>query len=306
MGKPGLKRIVVAVKPRGHGAALPLERARLLARAFDAEVALAGCVHDALIAFGLAGRAEAARAAQQRLIERERERLEGLAQPLRASGVRVEVRALWHTPVYEGILRAVHEWEADLLVVGAHEPRPVPHTVLLDTDWQLIRLCPCPLLLVKAKAGEPYSTVLAAVDPLHRHAEPDGLDNLVLDAARTLSRALGARLRAVHAYPDPARFALARAIEVEPGLWYGTDDIENAHRRALTELVSYHGVTVDEIDFSAGDAVPVITEVVEQRHVDLLVVGALKRGVLRQATLGSTAEWLAAEAACDVLLVKPP
>jgi hypothetical protein len=92
--------------------------------------------------------------------------------------LRVEVRALWHSPVYEGILRAVHEWEADLLIVGAHEPRPVPHTVLLDTDWQLIRLCPCPLLLVKAKAGEPYSTVLAAVDPLHRHAEPDGLDNL--------------------------------------------------------------------------------------------------------------------------------
>ncbi len=91
---------------------------------------------------------------------------------LREDGITVHVRVVWGTPVFEAILQELREWRADLLVLGVHEPRPVPHTVLLDTDWQLIRLCPCPLLIAKSATPSPWRTVLAAVDPLHRHAEP--------------------------------------------------------------------------------------------------------------------------------------
>ena len=83
-------------------------------------------------------------------------------------------------PVYQGILDEVTRSQADLLVVGVHEPGRAPHTRLTDIDWQLMRLCPCPLLLVRHLNESPYyGAVLAAVDPLQEHAEPEGLDEAV-------------------------------------------------------------------------------------------------------------------------------
>ena len=218
MKTPRIRRVLVAVKPFGHSASVAVARARLFAEHTAAEVALLGCVPDVGLGTGIGaglgtelawGDPAMLETLERAWAERAREALEELAQPLKYLGKRLTILARAHSPVYEGILEEVASWQADLLVVGVHEPTPLPHTRLTDTDWQLIRLCPCPLLLARDPALARYGTVLAAVDPLPRHGEPPGLDRMILETAHDIADAFAARLCTATAFPESSSPAAA-------------------------------------------------------------------------------------------------
>jgi len=296
------QKILVAIKPWERGLPLAAAHARQLAQSVGAEIGLVATVFDAAVAAGRERGESAARMTQERTLAAARVELERLAGSMRDWGARVTTRAVWGVPAYETILAAAAEWQADLLVVGAHEPETL-HTRLTDTDWQLMRRVRCPLLLVKSASFTGYRTILAAVDPLHVHDEPMGLDRAVLDAGRSFARAFGSTLRAVYAYPGEAAFDLASAVEVAPGVLYGAENVAALHRRAVGELAEQFGIAAAEVDLVAGKAAEVVIETVEKRRAELVVVGEPQRRGAFAAAFSSTAELIAGEVACDVLIV---
>jgi nucleotide-binding universal stress UspA family protein len=259
-------------------------------------------VFDASVAVGRERGDAKAMTRGERMIGAARVELERLAQSMREWGASVTTKVVWEVAAYTGILSATREWHADLVVVGVHEQRP-PHTRLTDTDWQLMRLVPCPLLLVKDPVFDGYRTIVAAVDPLHSHAEPYGLDRAVLATARAFARAFGSTLRVVNAHLGAAAFELASAVEVTPGVFYGAENVRALHERAVTELVDQYGVAPAEIDLVEGRPAEAIIDTAVARHAQLVVVGAPQRRGRLAAVVGSTAEAVAAEAPCDVLVV---
>jgi universal stress protein E len=300
-----LKRILVAVKPWQRGLPLAASHARQLAQLAGAQVQLLGTVFDAGAAVGSDRGEPAGRIARDRALAAARVDLERLAGSLRDWGANVTTKVVWGVPVYDGILAAAREWRADLVVVGTHEPETL-HTRLTDTDWQLMRRTECPLLLVKSSSFGGYRTVVAAVDPLHAHEEPYGLDRAVLDAGRVIARACGSTLRAVYAYPGRAAFDLVSAVEVTPGVFYGAENVEAVHKRAVNELAEQFGIAATEVDLVEGSAPTAIIDIVAKRRAELVVVGMPRRRGAFAAAVGSTAELVVTDAACDVLIVPTP
>jgi universal stress protein E len=297
-----LQKIMVAIKPWERGLPLAGNHARQLAQPSGARIELVSSVFDAAIAARRDRGESGAAKTHDRAISVARVELERLAGSMRDWGAEVTTRVVWGTPPYEAILAAANDWQADLLVVGAHE-RPTLHTRLTDTDWQLMRRTRCPLLLVKSPTFSGYRTILAAVDPLHAHDEPEGLDRAVLAAGRCVARALGSTLRAVYAYPGAEAFALASAVEVVPGMFYGTENVAALHRRAVDELVAEYGIGASEVDLVEGSAADAIVDVAARRRAELVVVGVTRRSGLAATLLGQTAEQVAGSVPCDVLIV---
>lgn len=297
-----LKRILVAVKPWQRGIPLAAAHARQLAQAADAQLRVVGTVFDATIDAGLGSGEPAARSARDRALQAAGADLERLARPLRDWGASVTTKVVWMVPPYEGILAAAREWQADLIVVGIHE-HDLLRTRLTDTDWQLMRRAVRPLLLVNSPTFRGYRTIVAAVDPLHAHDEPYGLDRAVLDAGRSIAAACGSTLRAVYAYPGREAFALKSAVEVAPGVLYGAENVEEIHRRAVGELAEQFGIAGEQVDLVVGSAPEAIVDIAEKRHADLVVVGAVRRHGAIAAAIGSTAEHIVGAVSCDVLVV---
>lgn len=302
-----IERILIAAKPSKQTPPLAVPHALSLAQSFNAEIMLMSYVADspAAAAFSGADPAEPMPRPHGKAAGA-LDRLEQLAQPLRDAGVSVTTSVSTRSPAYRGILEAADDWQADLVVAGVHESRLAPHRRLTETDWELMRLCPCPLLLTREPNTESYGMILAAVDPLRDHAEPEGLDNAVLGAADEFRRAFHATLSIANVYPNPEDYEIVSAVQVEPGIFYGTENIEEAHRSAVRALVRECGiVNADEV-FLAGEPSAGIARIAAERKTDLIVMGSLKRGRIEATVLGSTAETVVADASCDVLLVKPP
>jgi nucleotide-binding universal stress UspA family protein len=295
------QRVVVAIKPWQRGLPLAATRALEFAQSIDSEILLVSVVFDSIVARGLQGAHALELVSKSRLIEEQRLELETVAQLLRDWRATVAVRVVWGAVAHREILRVVHEWQADLLVVGAHEQRSALHTSLTDTHWQLMQTCSCPLLLVKDSTPDRYRTVLAAVDP--SRAMSGAMDRDVLKAAQRFAAALRCQVRAVHVFPDPARFSIVSTVEVSPGVFYGMENVAELHQRAVEQLVSEYDIDPGHADICPGEPAAVIIQLMMERDVRLVVLGLSRHSLLEQLVLGSITQAVTVESRCDVLLI---
>lgn len=227
-------------------------------------------------------------------------KLERHAQELRQRGIDAQSIVVWEEPAYEAIVRAAIRDNVDLVIAGPHaaSSRQAGWT-LRHTDWQLLRLCPRPLLLVRSAASpNGKGCVLAALDPTHLNDKPAALDRLLLQWGASMAGVSGAELHAIHSIPA-ASYALG---ETSPE---AREKIKRRTQRKLAAEVKQSQVPVAHMHVVSGNPEAAIPRTVEQRKANLLVMGAISRRGLQRLVIGDTAERIIHAVACDLLIVKP-
>lgn len=223
--------------------------------------------------------------------------LRDLAARARADGAAGVEEALVRGRDYEMLIEEARKSSADVIVIGTHRPSSVMQDMLGTTADRVLRHGGFPLLLVRQKAAGPYGSILVAVDfsAASRHA-------LEL-AVRWFPKA---RITALTAYGASRRTLLGEDREAREA---GAETRRLALKGFLAEVAQATGPAFDagRIDpaVERGWAEEVILRAVEERKPDLVVVGTHARGGVQHAVLGSVAEWVLAEAPCDVLGVPP-
>jgi universal stress protein E len=225
---------------------------------------------------------------QQEIIEsairQRRERLRKIASGLRSSDA-VDCVVHWDYPAHEAIVREVLKVEPDLVVTGSHRRGRLARLVLANTDWELIRTCPCPVWFVRSPKLSRSPRLLVAVDPRHAHAKPARLDDRLLAAARASTHQLDGRISIVHAYEVPA--------SVVPI----TQAVQRLARRCAIDAA--------DTFISEGSPANVVAARVRQLESDVLVMGAVSRSVPSGPVIGNTAERVIDQVDCDVFVIKP-
>ena len=142
-------------------------------------------------------------------------------------------------PPYEAIIRKAQRISADLLVVENHHGtgRHPARWLLAYTDWELLRLCPIPVLLVKNRQLYHRPRVLAAIDPSHAYAKPSNLDRQILRAGAQLVHALHGELHALHAFIPGVPVVPAMPDGPMLDVAAGRDELEREARRKLERAV---------------------------------------------------------------------
>ena len=130
---------------------------------------------------------------------RQRE-LEKLAGILRKEGIEVSCTVVTSDSLTESITRRLKQAPADLVAIEAHRHHLYARWFLLHSDFDLIRHCPVPLLIVKGSQRARRRPILAAIDPWHQNDKPASLDGRIVDAARSIAELESAPLHSAHAY----------------------------------------------------------------------------------------------------------
>jgi universal stress protein E len=301
-----IRRILVAIKEQKHRTLPAVAKAAQLARAMDATIELFHGIDTPVFAaaYMYSGRSltELERDTRQRYLAA----LERHAEALRKSGIKVTVSADWDFPAHEAIVRRAIRSKSDLIVAEPHAGRRLAPWLLHLTDWELLRLSPVPVLLVKSARPYRRPVVVASIDPGHMYSKPAKLDREILQAAGLVSEALRGTLHVMHAYvttpvvamaPDVISADLAGALESE-----ALTRARTAFDRALT-AVKVPSARCHLIGRTPADA---IQQVARNTHCAIMVMGAVSRAGLKRVFIGNTAERVLDRLACDVLVVKPP
>jgi universal stress protein E len=236
--------------------------------------------------------------------------LEDTADQLRDRGLAIETHVHWDNPLYRGIVSRVEESSPDMVVKDTHYHSALRRALFTNTDWNLIRSCPAPLLLAKPGSWKKDPCIVAALDPGHRGDKPAALDHDILDYAQLVAGVADGELHAVHAFFPAALLAATTGVPglpVVPGA-PGSEIIETERRQiteSLAEICRSHGLEPDRVRLEQGFAVELLPRLAETLAADLLVMGAISRSRLRELFIGSTAERILDRLHCDVLIVKP-
>jgi len=162
-----LDRILAVIDPTVDvqvGAA----KAARLARLSGASLELFACDFDPALTGQPFFDTDSLRRLREEFIAERAAYLEELAEELQAGGLDVATHVHWDNPLYEGILRRVAEFEPDLVIKDTHYHSFLRRALFTNTDWNLIRRCPVPLLLSRTADWPAQPRILAALDPGHR------------------------------------------------------------------------------------------------------------------------------------------
>jgi universal stress protein E len=297
-------RILVAVKELS-GKPLPaVLKAAQLARAYGAELELFHALTSPLYTASDSVRGRGLDSLEQDLRQKARRRLEAIADQLRTHSIKVTVSAEWDYPGHEAIVRRAQAIKADLIVASVHTGKHRMPWLLRLTDWELVRLSPVPVLLVKNPHPYRHPVVLAALDPSHAHEKPLELDKKILWVGKALTAALRGKLHAVHAY---ARFPVNVPSEVlKPGtLDAMQDEAERSAQLRFSRALRTARIARSHQYLVARPPVEAIAETASKSRSAIVVMGAISRSGYKRLLIGHTAERILDDLSCDVMVIKP-
>ena len=235
--------------------------------------------------------------------------LEALAQPLRARGLDVTTETHAADPLHVGLIDRTRHSKADLVVKDTHHHSLAQRTFLTNTDWQLIRWCPAPLLLTRSAPWAAVPRIVAAVDPGHVNDKPEILDHWIVEHASLFAQRLAGELHVLHVYLPLAILSAATTAGPPLAAAVTPEDLaleEQARRKLMKELVQDYGVAAGNVHLELGGPAQVLPRAAGSLHADILTMGAIARSGLQRIFIGSTAEDVLERLPCDALIVKPP
>jgi universal stress protein E len=300
-----IRRILIAIKDPWARSIPALDKATQLARALGARVQLFHALSDPLYVDMAEATGVTLSDLEQTAHARAAARVELLAQRIGKSGVRAESTVQWDFPPHEAVIRAARRFGADLIVAERHATAHHLAWVLRFTDFELLRLAPVPVLLVKTRQAYEHPSILAAVDPTHAYSKPLKLDREILGYASQLTHALRGSLHAVYAYdPIPALamdagLALARVTDL-----IATETTARA-KKALARVLNGTSIPESRRHIVPRHPIDAIEDTAAEVGCGIVVMGAISRSGLKRLVLGNTAERVFDELPCDVLVVKP-
>ncbi|HUO66570.1 MAG TPA: universal stress protein [Gammaproteobacteria bacterium] len=291
------KTIMVVVDPLTEEDQPVLHRAAWLAEKTGAALELFAADYDADIDSGRITTAWIPEpGAREQLLLRHRRRLENFASALRGRGLKVSVDVIWDYPLDEAIVRRVAAKQPWLVAKDTQHHTLIQRTLFSNTDWNLIRDCPVPLLLVKRREIAAAPTVLAAIDPVHEHDKPARLDDAIYEFGAELCAKTGGTLHLVHAVETPLGVQLPANVHAV---------VAAQHREAMETFLLEHPVPGPNVHVLEGLAHQCLLSAAESQKADVLVMGAVVRRGLKKVLIGSTAARVLDRLPCDLVIIKP-
>ena len=298
-----IRRILVGVRDLEARTLPAVRKGAALAEAFGAELVLFHAMAVPVTALPSVYRAGGFRSFERGLRQAAMNHLERIAQPLRSDKLEVRVEADWDYPVHEALVRQARRIKADLVVAHAHAGIRLAPWLLHLTDWELLRTCPQPVLIVKSNRAWQRPRVLAAIDPVHAFAKPAGLDDEILKAGQQLCKALRGTLHAMHAFvPDMNPDVVGVSPHVIARI---ARNSEARARLAFERALRSVQVPPSRRHRPWGQPTEAIPRTARGLRAQIVVMGAVSRSGLRRIVIGNTAEQILGNLSCDVLVVKP-
>jgi len=225
------------------------------------------------------------------------------AAQLAEHGLTVTTEVVWARPSQDEILLRVAEQSPDLVIKDVEYESHLKRTLFTPLDWQLLRNCTVPLLLVNKLTHALPRRVVAAVDASVDTEQHNALNHAVIRQALALAIQCDAELHLVYAFAGPqAMIDPAGAHLGSIGQLY--DTLLPMHRRNFEALAQAHSVPLERRHFLQGTPAKAVAEFARADHSDVLVIGSMRHTLVDRMLMGTTAEAILDDAPCNVLAVK--
>jgi universal stress protein E len=208
----------------------------------------------------------------------------------------------WSRHAYQAVLDNSEDASFDLVIKAAAKHHNIIERVLQHQDWNLLKHCPAPVLLVKGKAAWEARTIIAAVDATSLDPAHKIVNEHIFEFVEIINQDGNYNVHMVNSYPmmSLTLASLPDAPIPEDLQQYVVDQ----HTQACQVLADKYNIAADNIHVIEGDPEEAIITTAHKLDADVLVVGILNSEELETIILGSTVEHVLDSTSSDVLAIK--
>lgn len=205
--------------------------------------------------------------------------LDKLAARAREEDFEVGTELEWAPQWPQQAVAAAARCGASMIFKNSFDHSSVQRELRATSDWTLLRMATCPVLMVKNYHDWKTRRVLAAINPASTESGHIKLDQKIIELAGQLAGAYNSDAHFVTAFQD-----LNHAPDVE-------------------KIARVCGVPREQVHFKKGKAADVIRDVAAQLDVDLIIVGTVRRDGIKGRVVGNTSERLLDQTHSDMLVL---
>lgn len=268
---------------------LSVKRATLLCRHFNAELQLLHVVDDDQPA---------------NVVDQETRQARSLLEAMAAEvsvGLDKEPKAIVKAgDPFQEIVRIAADNGADLIAMGSHRKRILRDVFVGTTIERVMRTGNHPVLMVNSELESSYRRILVATDMSDASAN-------ALRTAKTLGFLDDTSVSLIHAFEPLARGMMIYAnIEREKIEEHISQELSRT-RQNIANFISKNelGDLQYDLRLEDGPTFQSIKSAVDKEQPDLLVIGTRGLSGAKRILLGSVADAVLREVACDILAVPP-
>ncbi len=293
-----INRILV-VLDKGSNELHALKKGLWLARSVNAELTLLTNTWDSYSAESTTLNDGTRNQLKEGLISQTSKWLNSLVHEVDDIKVKIDVR--WQKHLYEAVLIAAQETNFDLVL-----KRPNKHSLMdrifTPVDWNLLRHCPAPIMLIKSSEPWKHNRLLASIDATSADEGHKLINDNILSFAEQFSDHFDTDLHIVNAYPL-VNVAFAMVPEVT-----APDDlhqyVQEQHEEACGRWADKYNISRNNIHVTEGAPEIVVSELAKTLETDVVMIGSVGRTGLSGVLIGNTAELLLDKLDCDILVIK--
>lgn len=293
-----INRILV-VLDKGSNELHALKKGLWLARSVNAELTLLTSTWDSYSAENTTLDADTRDQLKEGLISQAAKWLNSFV--LDANDIKVKIDVRWQKHLYEAVIEATQETHYDLVL-----KRPDKHSLMdrifTPVDWNLLRHCAAPIMLIKSSDPWQHNRILASIDATSTNEGHQLINDNILSFAEQLSDHFDTDLHIVNAYPL-VNVAFAMVPEVT-----APDDlhryVQEQHEEACGRWADKYNISRDNIHVSEGAPEIVVSELAKSLAIDVVMIGSVGRTGISGVLIGNTAELLLDKLECDILVIK--
>jgi universal stress protein E len=235
---------------------------------------------------------------RQRLLTDREQDVQGRIEKYQQPGQKVTLKVVWEKDINRWVNKQCAGGKYSGVVKTGNRSESLVHT---STDWQLLRECPAPILLVAEKKWHRAKPVLVTLDLSSEVATKRKLNDKVLGAAKALAEALDVGLEIITAIEIPT---LLSDLDLVDPIAY-VREAKESMKPQIRKLAAAHGIPEKAFHCKRGPVEKVITSQAAKVRAQMVVMGTVARKGVKARLLGNTAEKVLRHMKTDVLAIKP-
>lgn len=211
--------------------------------------------------------------------------------------VRVKLDVVWEKSLERWVISRCDQKSFDMVFKSGNRSESFLYT---PTDWQLMRHCPEPVMIVGDAPWKEGGKILAALDLGSDSQKTMELNEYVMRQSIKLARATDSKVHACYVMPIPKAL---RELEFVDPVEYETR-MRDRLDPVIVRLFDDAGISRDKLHIVSGKPAKQICRLCDELDADVVVIGNKTSTSLRGRLMGTTAENILHKVAADVMVVK--
>ena len=208
----------------------------------------------------------------------------------------------WCKHAYQAVIHNSENLSFDLVIKGAAAHHSIVDRVLHHQDWNLLKYCPAPILLVKEKLAWESRNIVAAVDATSLDEAHNIINEHIFEFSELINSSNNYQIHLANSYP---MMSLTLASLPDTPI---PEDLQQyvvtQHQEACESIAQKYNIDENNLHIFEGEPDEVISQVAKDLDADVILVGVISPDDMQSVILGSTVEQVLDATNCDVLAIK--